>query len=138
IAKQKQYATEKLEQVINYARAQRCRRQSILDYFGDESDVVGCACDMCRAGQSPGIAIPESSVALPDEVVTLIRQLLSAIARLNGRFGVGAVAEVLTGSESDCSRRWGWEQPTVFGLLRIYPTKKVISLLHRFLVLRHA
>ena len=42
------HATQKLERMFQYAYARRCRRRSILDYFGDDSEVTGCSCDVCR------------------------------------------------------------------------------------------
>jgi len=70
---------------------------------------------------------------LSDEAITLVRQLLSAIARLQGRFGVNVVAEVLAGSENDKTQRWGFEQLSVFGLLRAHPIKRIVAMLHRIM-----
>lgn len=42
------HATQKLERMFQYAYARRCRRRSILDYFGDDSEVTHCCCDVCR------------------------------------------------------------------------------------------
>jgi ATP-dependent DNA helicase RecQ len=131
IARLKQHATMKLEQVIRYAQSQRCRRKMILDYFGDESDVEACGCDVCggAAGAAPGDGQPVQ--AMSEEAVTLVRQLLSGIARLRGRFGIGTVAEVLVGEQSDKTQKWGFDQLSVFGLMRGYPLKRVIAMLHR-------
>jgi ATP-dependent DNA helicase RecQ len=132
IEKLKERATQKLELVLKYAQSHRCRRQMILDYFGDEADVVDCSCDICQRGHGPAGPHGHAPV-IPDEVILLTRQLLSAIARLNGRFGVGVVAEVLTGSENEKTIRWGFNQLTTFGLLRNYPVKRVVAMLHRLM-----
>jgi ATP-dependent DNA helicase RecQ len=42
------HARQKLERMLQYAYAPRCRRRAILDYFGDNSQVAGCTCDVCR------------------------------------------------------------------------------------------
>lgn len=42
------HATQKLERMFQYAYARRCRRRTILDYFGDDSEVTRCSCDVCR------------------------------------------------------------------------------------------
>ena len=42
------HARQKLDQVFNYAYRTRCRRRSILDYFGDRAQVTQCVCDVCR------------------------------------------------------------------------------------------
>src|SRR5205823_6748197 len=109
-------ARDKLDLVVRYATMHRCRRQMILDYFGDESQVIGCQCDVCRRGD---IAAVTETVVIPDEVVTLVRQILSAIARLHGKFGVGMIADVLAGADNDRIRRWNLHELSVFGLLRI-------------------
>jgi ATP-dependent DNA helicase RecQ len=125
----KERATHKLEVVLRYAQSHSCRRQMILDYFGDEAEVVGCQCDICRRGDA---TVGPGSV-IPDEVVLLTRQMLSAIARTKGKFGVGIVAEVLGGTESEKTMRWGLQQLSVFGLLRVHPVKKIIAMLHRLM-----
>jgi ATP-dependent DNA helicase RecQ len=62
-----------------------------------------------------------------------VRQLLSAIARLRGNFGVGLVAEVLTGAKNERTQRWGFEQLSVHGILRAHSSKRVIAMLHRIM-----
>jgi ATP-dependent DNA helicase RecQ len=42
------HARQKLERMFQYAYAPRCRRRGILAYFGDNSEVTQCACDVCR------------------------------------------------------------------------------------------
>jgi ATP-dependent DNA helicase RecQ len=123
-------ARAKLEFVMKYAQTHRCRRQMILDYFGDEAVVTNCQCDVCRRGELGGVELP---TVMPDEVTTLVRQLLSGIARLRGKFGVGVVAEVLTGTTNEKTTRWGFDQLSVFGLLRVYAVKRVIAMLHRLI-----
>jgi ATP-dependent DNA helicase RecQ len=123
-------ASAKLELVIKYAQTHRCRRQMILDYFGDETEVTNCQCDVCGRG---GAGAGEIPTVVPDDVTILVRQLLSGIARLRGKFGVGVVAEVLTGTTNDKTSRWGFDQLTVFGLLRVYAVKRVVAMLHRLI-----
>ena len=105
----------------------------ILDYFGDEAEVVDCACDVCRGGEELAAlaAAGGGDLVIPDELVLLVRKILSAVARLNGRFGVGAVAEVLKGEESDRTRRWQLDQLSVFGLLREIPLKRIMAMVYR-------
>jgi ATP-dependent DNA helicase RecQ len=134
IQDQKEHARQKLELVLKYARTHICRRQMILDYFGDEAEVVDCRCDVCRRGEGIDTESAGSDAAvIPDETVLLIRQLLSAVARMNGRFGVGAVAEVLTGADNERTRKWGLDQLSVYGLLRAHTVKRVVAMLHRLL-----
>jgi ATP-dependent DNA helicase RecQ len=118
--------------MVQYATTHRCRRQMILDYFGDEAAVADCACDICRKGKDPSLA-HGPLVILADEVVTLVRQILSAIARCRGNFGVGVVADVLAGSENERTQKWNLDQLPTFGLLRGHSSKRIIAMLHRVL-----
>jgi ATP-dependent DNA helicase RecQ len=132
VATLKARARDKLELMIKYAQTHRCRRKMILDYFGDESDVIGCRCDVC-AGELGLSDTAAPAVELPEDVVKLTRQLLSAVARLHGKFGVGVVAEVLTGADNERTLRWRFNELSVFGLLRAHSTKRVIAMLHRLM-----
>src|SRR6185503_15898704 len=68
-----------------------------------------------------------------DEVVLLVRQLLSAVARLRGKFGVGVVAEVLAGADNDKTQRWGFNTLSVYGLLKAHSVKRLVAMLHRLM-----
>jgi ATP-dependent DNA helicase RecQ len=132
IEKIKEHARAKLDLIVKYGSTRICRRQMILDYFGDESEVVDCHCDVCRREDDVTV-ISGPAPVLPDEVVMLVRQLLSGVARLHGKFGVGAVAEVLTGAENDRMLRWELHRLSVHGLLKAHSTKRVVAMLHRLL-----
>jgi ATP-dependent DNA helicase RecQ len=127
----KRRATQKLEHIIRYAQTHNCRRRMILDYFGDEADVENCQCDVCRRGDET-TPLGEA-IVLPDEIVLLTRQMLSAIARLHGKFGVGVVAEVLAGAQNERTQRWGFDRLTVFGLLKHHSIKRIVAMLHRLM-----
>jgi ATP-dependent DNA helicase RecQ len=131
----KRHARQKLELVLKYGQTHRCRRQMILDYFGDPTQVEHCQCDVCARGRdvSTTSAAGVGAAVVPDEVVVLVRQLLSAVARLRGRFGVGAVAEVLAGVGGEKAQRWGFDQLSVFGLLRAHSVKRIVAMLHRLM-----
>jgi ATP-dependent DNA helicase RecQ len=134
IAERQSHARQKLELMIRYAQTHRCRREQILDYFGDESEVADCQCDVCRRnGDTPTNEAEPTSESVSDEVTTLVRQLLSAVARLRGKFGVGVVAEVLAGTDNDRAQRWGFHELSVFGLLRAHSVKRIIAMLHRLM-----
>jgi ATP-dependent DNA helicase RecQ len=132
LQQRKLHAYEKLERMIQYAQTHRCRRQMILDYFNDQGGVLDCQCDVCTRGRAP-VVRDEAAEPMSEQVVTLVRQMLSAIARLRGRFGVGMVAEVLAGAENEKTARWGLSSLTVFGLLRTHTVKRVIAMLHRLM-----
>jgi ATP-dependent DNA helicase RecQ len=119
-------AREKLEMMVEYASGHRCRRQYLLDYFGDESEPSPCACDVCTRGLA-------ASADADETTHELVRKVLSGIARLNGRFGIAAVAELLTGEQSERADRWNFARYSTFGILRAHPKNRVMRMLHRVL-----
>ncbi|HEX8342389.1 MAG TPA: ATP-dependent DNA helicase RecQ, partial [Tepidisphaeraceae bacterium] len=123
IAEIKSHATAKLDLVTRYARFARCRRQQILDYFGDEQSISDCNCDVCRGDLQQGDVTPETTLA--------VRQILSAIARLNGRFGIGILADTLAGVPGERMSKWRLDQLSVFGLLKLHGAKAVMRMIHR-------
>jgi ATP-dependent DNA helicase RecQ len=136
IVELKDHARKKLDLMLSYARTFRCRRQMILDYFGDAtSQVTDCLCDACRAGKGDAAAHDEMDLSkeVDEETVTLVRKLLSAVARLRGQFGVATVAECLAGSESDRMLRWRLHELTVYGLLKQFQVKQIVAMLHRLM-----
>jgi ATP-dependent DNA helicase RecQ len=108
----------------------------ILDYFGDDTEAAQCGCDVCRRDRPQGEMAAGAAAAmppLPESVTLLVRQLLSGIARLRGKFGVSMVADVLIGADNVKTRRWGFEQLSVYGLLKAHSQKRVVAMLHRLM-----
>ncbi len=115
---------KKLKTMVEYAYYPRCRRQFVLDYFGDQDwtsrDRRCGACDNCEAlahGRVTGMSETEG---------TSIRALLLLIGTLNGRFGRTRVAAIATGKDDDprleelaergCMR--GWSEKSVLDVIR--------------------
>jgi ATP-dependent DNA helicase RecQ len=132
IAELKAHATKKLDVMLRYAQTHTCRRRMILDYFGDDAEVGPCNCDVCRRAHG-GVIVPVGGPVVPEETVLLVRQMLSAVARLNGKFGVGVVAEVLAGIETERTLRWEFQKLSVFGLLKAHGSKRIVAMLHRLM-----
>ncbi|HZZ41881.1 MAG TPA: ATP-dependent DNA helicase RecQ [Tepidisphaeraceae bacterium] len=131
LAERKEHARQKLEMMIRYAQSHLCRRQMILDYFGEESQAENCTCDVCR--RDKGEIVTATMAPVSEGVTLLVRQLLSGVARLHGKFGVSMVADVMVGAENEKVLRWGFEKLTVFGLLKAYSQKRVVAMLHRLM-----
>ena len=114
----------KLKTMLEYAYWSRCRRQYVLDYFGDvdwSDRGRRCgACDTCDAVAS-GV-----KVGISKEEQDAIRGLLLLVGSLSGRFGRTRIATIANGSDDDerftdmpergCLR--GWTQKDVLDLLR--------------------
>ncbi|MFA7291525.1 MAG: DNA helicase RecQ [Rhodocyclaceae bacterium] len=100
---QKRLEAQKLNALLAYCEAPRCRRMVLLDYFGEKHQACG-NCDVC-------IDPPE----LFDGTVAA-QKALSAVYRTGQRFGALHVIDVLRGKKSDKAAQWGHDQLSVFGV----------------------
>jgi ATP-dependent DNA helicase RecQ len=127
----KEHARRKLDFMVKYAATHECRRQMILDYFGDHAPIDDCRCDVCATGQGPELTA--GTAIISDELKLLVQKILSGIARCNGRLGVRAIAKMLAGEDTEKMRRWNLNELSTFGLLREIPVKRVTAMMHRML-----
>jgi len=122
--KQREY--DKLERMVKYAQAAKCRRAFLLGYFGDaHADRVHCGrCDNC------GTETPRGGAAVDTpggrEVVL---KVLSGVARAKGRFGKTMVAQMLKGSGSEKMDRWGLKSLSTFGILPDFTQPELCQIL---------
>jgi ATP-dependent DNA helicase RecQ len=100
---QKRLEAQKLNALLAYCEAPRCRRVVLLDYFGEQHAPCG-NCDVC-------LDPPE----LFDGTV-VAQKALSAVFRTGQRFGALHVIDVLRGKKSDKAAQWGHDQLSVFGI----------------------
>jgi len=85
---QTQVNLQKLDKMAKYGVINTCRRKYLLEYFDEEAPNNCGSCDVCL-----------SKVDWFDGTV-LAQKALSAVARLQERFGAGYVIEILRGSSS--------------------------------------
>ncbi len=110
-----------LDRVMAYASTDECRRRFLLRYFGETLREDHClACDVCSA--RPGTEAPNDT-ARSDPVVAV--KILSAVARLKGRFGQGTAVKVLRGSKDAAVLRFGLDRLSCYGLLNEYTRERV-------------
>ncbi len=104
----------KLERMIAYADHRGCRHHFILDYFGDANAEPRCSvCDNCLSRVAPTAQRPPT-----EEETIVIQKALSCVARVNGRFGRGRIAQTLVGSRSKAVLDAGLDRLSTYGLLR--------------------
>jgi len=114
-------------ELLRWAEGGSCRHDAILRYFGDEEETLaGCGrCDVCQRladGADPGD---------PEETSLVVRKALSAIARVSGRFGMGAAVSLLRGVEDPRLVRAGLAETRTFGILREKSDDWLLRLLRR-------
>ncbi|MFT5588747.1 MAG: ATP-dependent DNA helicase RecQ [Bradyrhizobium sp.] len=93
----------KLDAMLGLCETLGCRRRHLLEYFGQSSGPCG-NCDTCL---NPPVSF---NATVP------VQKLLSAIYRVDQRFGAGHVLDVLRGIESDKIKQWRHDQLSVFGI----------------------
>ncbi|MDE1152428.1 MAG: DNA helicase RecQ [Micavibrio sp.] len=101
---QKRIEHRKLNALLGLCEAANCRRQVILEYFGDE----GRPCGNCDTCQNP----PETfDGTIPAQ------KALSAVYRTGQRFGVSYLIDVLTGKKDDSRiKQFGHDTLSVFNI----------------------
>ena len=99
-------------ELMRWAEGGSCRHDAILRYFGDEAETLaGCGrCDVC-------VEWEDDDAKDPERVTLLVRQALSAVGRVHGRFGQGVAVKLLKGADDDRLTRQGLEQTPTFGLM---------------------
>ncbi len=130
---------EKLEAVIQFARAPSCRQRVILDYFGDPNAADCTRCDRCdpvggkliRDGDWTGGntntettgsgTAPSTSIAYPDiderHLLTGVRVVLSGVVRTHGRLGKNLIAQMLAGSKNKRVTQLRLDRLSTYGML---------------------
>ena len=100
---QKILESQRLTALLSYCEAPRCRRQVLLNYFGEEREPCG-NCDVCTE---------------PPELwdgTQAAQKALSAIFRTGMRFGVTHLTDILRGKTTDKIKQWNHDQLPTFGV----------------------
>lgn len=100
---QKILESQRLTALLAYCEAPRCRRQVLLNYFGEERQPCG-NCDVC---QDPPELWDGTQAA---------QKALSAIFRTGMRFGVTHLTDVLRGKMNERMQQYGHDKLPTFGV----------------------
>ena len=93
----------KLDAMLGLCETLGCRRRHLLDYFGQQAERCG-NCDTCL---HPPVSF---------DATVPVQKLLSAIYRVDQRFGAGHVLDILRGVDSEKIKQWRHDQLSVFGI----------------------
>jgi ATP-dependent DNA helicase RecQ len=100
---QKRVERQRLNALLSLCEAPRCRRQTLLAYFGEQAEPCG-NCDLCL--EKPPVF---------DGTVDA-QKVMSAILRTGQRFGTEHLINVLMGTSSDQVLQYGHDQLPTFGV----------------------
>jgi ATP-dependent DNA helicase RecQ len=99
----KRIERQRLNALLALAEAPRCRRQTLLAYFGEASETCG-NCDLCMEGVERYDATVEAQKAM------------SAIVRTGERFGLEHLIAILTGDGTDNVLKFNHDKLPTFGV----------------------
>ncbi len=117
-------------ELMRFAEGGSCRHDSVLRYFDDEAETLhGCGrCDVCRQlalGVDLSLDVDEANATL------IVRKALAGVARVHGRFGLGAAVALLRGVRDPRLSRDGLDRTTTFGVLEDFTDDWLTRLLRR-------
>jgi ATP-dependent DNA helicase RecQ len=117
-------------ELMRYAEGGSCRHDSVLRYFGDEEETLaGCGrCDVCLeldAGTQNHLD------ASPEEVSLIVRKALAGVARVHGKFGLGAAVALLRGARDERLERTNLVRTSTYGILADHSEDWLTRLLRR-------
>jgi ATP-dependent DNA helicase RecQ len=124
----KAHQLEKLSRIMDYSTSSRCRRAFLLQYFGEyyPSQICG-GCDHCQNLK----VRPATEEDMSDPLLPI--KILSGVARLKGRFGLGMAVKMLTGSQEKAIGKFNLDRLSTYGLLSEFTQEQVENWIHELL-----
>lgn len=98
----------KLQTMINLIYTQDCYRKYILNYFGEEFNEK---CNKCSNCEHIGELVDKSVEA---------QKVISCVYRMNQKFGIGMVVNVLRGSKDKKVYELGFDKLSTYGIIKNY------------------
>jgi ATP-dependent DNA helicase RecQ len=100
---QKRVERQRLQALVSLCESPRCRRQTLLAYFGEMAEPCG-NCDFC----CDGAELIDGTIAA--------QKALSAIVRTGERFGTEHLTQLLLGERSEAIGKFGHDRLPTFGV----------------------
>jgi ATP-dependent DNA helicase RecQ len=104
---QKRVDRQRLNALVSLCESPRCRRQTLLAYFGETTQPCG-HCDFC----CDGVEVIDGTIAA--------QKALSAMVRTGQRFGTEHLTNVLIGENSEAVVKFGHDRLPTFGVGKEY------------------
>jgi ATP-dependent DNA helicase RecQ len=104
---QKRIDRQRLNALISLCESPRCRRQTLLAYFGETAQPCG-NCDICCEGAE----VIDGTIAA--------QKAMSAMARTGERFGTEHLANILVGERSETVGKFRHDRLPTFGVGKEY------------------
>lgn len=112
---------EKLNQMVDYCNTEGCLRNYILKYFGETPSQVCDHCGNCN------------SQVDQQDITIEAQKILSCVKRMQERFGMVLVVEVLKGANTQKVKQFGFQTLSTYGIMKEY-SKDAIKEMISFLI----
>lgn len=100
---------ENLQYLVDYCHTNDCLRHNILNYFGET--VVDSSCDNC------GNCLDKSEMM---DITLESQKILSCIYRVDERYGLTIIIQVLRGSRNKRLLEFGLDNVSTYGIMKEY------------------
>lgn len=115
-------ANTQLTAMLNFAQSHQCRRQKLLEYFGENFETQNCqTCDNCL---DPKETFDATIVA---------QKIFSCIYRTGQRFGGKYIADILTGKAGKQVLQNNHQSLSTFGIVIEYASNQIQSLIQELI-----
>ncbi|WP_044408116.1 DNA helicase RecQ [Thiomicrospira microaerophila] len=118
---QRRLETHKLNSMVGFAEAQTCRRNLLLNYFGENKQQPCGNCDICL---NPPELFDATQAA---------QKALSCVYRLNQGFGAKHVIDVLRGLDNERIRQFDHQQLSTYGIGKEYSAHQWNSIIRQLI-----
>lgn len=123
-AEHKMIEYQKLDTMIGYAETMRCRRQMLLEYFGEKPSETSC--DNCDTCIDPVTGF-DGTIA--------VQKALSCIYRTDQRFGSTHIINILLGKEDEKVKRFNHTKLSTFAIGKEYSNTQWKSIFRQIIAL---
>ncbi len=114
---------DKIEEIRRFCSVPHCRHRGLSEYFGASYAGENCgACDVCL-GEIEGAA----------DATTTAQKILSCVGRMQERFGVGRVVDVLLGADTEMVRSFRHNELSTYGLMKGTPRNALMNMVYQLL-----
>ncbi len=114
-----------LEAMIKYAETEICRRQPLINYFGEVYKIDDCGmCDNCTAEETDNNNV---------DITIFAQKFLSTLKRTGEIFGLNYIIDVLLGSDTDRILSNNHHKLSVFGVGKELSKKQWQILSHQLI-----
>ncbi|MFQ5423700.1 MAG: DNA helicase RecQ [Phycisphaerae bacterium] len=114
-------AMERVDQMWRFSVSRRCRHHALLEYFGQAYEKDNCgSCDICLKETDGTVDGTETA-----------QKILSCVYRVQERFGMGHVTDVLRGADTERIKSNRHDQLSTYGLMKGTDRKALTNLVYQ-------